>query len=207
MIVEKIIVGVLETNCYLAYAVQGAPEVVVVDPGDDKEKILGRIGGRKVAAVLLTHGHYDHTGALSAFHDVPIYIHLKDAPMLNDNRLSVGELMGDRAERPAATHHMKEGDTVEAGGLRLKVLHTPGHSMGSVCFLCNDLMFSGDTLFFGNVGRIDFPGSDAQQIVQSLEKIKALEGEYTIYSGHGVATTLSHERINNPFLNGTARIW
>ena len=189
MIVEKIIVGVLETNCYLAYAEQGAPEVVVIDPGDDKEKILGRIGGRKVAAVLLTHGHYDHTGALSAFHDVPIYIHLKDAPMLNDNRLSIGELMGDRAERPAATHHMKEGDTVEAAGLKLRVMETPGHSMGSVCLLDDKQIFTGDTLFDGDYGRTDLPGGSATLMRSSLKRLFELHG-YRAYPGHGGETII-----------------
>ncbi|MDD2429229.1 MAG: MBL fold metallo-hydrolase [Eubacteriales bacterium] len=189
MIVEKIVVGDLETNCYLAFATTGADEVLVIDPGDDAEKILDRIAKRNVAAVLLTHGHFDHTGALSAFRDVPIYIHAKDAPMLRDNRLSVGELMGDKAARPAATHHMKEGEMIELAGLKLRVMETPGHTMGSVCLICDNQVFTGDTLFDGDYGRTDLPGGSATLMRASLKRIFELQG-HRAYPGHGGETSI-----------------
>lgn len=182
MLVETIPVGVLETNCYLASV--NKDEVVVIDPGDDAELIKSTIGDRKVLAVLLTHGHYDHTGALYAFADVPIYIHPQDQIMLEDGYFSFGSQAGDSEPRPKATHSMVEGQLVSIGGMDFQVLHTPGHTLGSVCLRHGDIIFTGDTLFKGDYGRTDLPGGSMEQMRASLRRLFSLSG-CRIYPGHG----------------------
>ena len=189
MHIERMIVGDLETNCYIVASGKEARDIVVVDPGADAEKIMHQIGERTVQAVLLTHGHFDHTGALMAFDGLPIYIHPKDAPMLQDSRLSVGGLLGDDAPRPPATHLYQENDVVKVAGLSLEVMETPGHTMGSVCLKSGKQILTGDTLFDGDYGRTDLPGGSATLMRESLKKLFALHG-YTAYPGHGKQTTI-----------------
>lgn len=184
MIIECLVVGELETNCYILSANKNAQEVIVVDPGAQAELILEAVGKRRVAAVMLTHGHFDHTGALHAFEGCDILIHEKDAPMLKDSRLSAGELMRDHAIRPEATHFYKEGDIVCRAGIELKILETPGHTMGSVCLQQGSEILTGDTLFDGSYGRTDLPGGSATLMRESLKRLYKLSGS-NIYPGHG----------------------
>ena len=193
MKVETLIVGALQTNCYLLSGDE-SNEVIVIDPAADGEKILAAIGERKVAAVLLTHGHFDHTAALEYFKDVSIYIHPADEIMLTDPHWSVGEMMGDLDARPAATDFVQEGSKVHLAGMEISVLHLPGHTLGSVAYQVEDVIFSGDTLFCRGYGRVDFPGGDYASLMASLKRLLRMEKNYHVLPGHGPATTLFQER-------------
>lgn len=181
-------VGELDTNCYLVFE-ENRRDAVVIDPGDEAEKIVDALGGKTVAAVLLTHGHYDHTGALSAFKDAPIYIHELDAPMLQSNRLSFGYAEEDHGERPQATGFVREGQRLELAGISFEVLHTPGHTRGSVCYKAGEDIFTGDTLFKGDYGRTDLPGGSEEQMRASLRRLFTFHG-HRIYPGHYEGDTL-----------------
>ena len=199
MNIERVVVGELSENCYIV-SQPGRRDALVIDPGAQAEKIRAALGGRSVAAVLLTHGHFDHTGALSAFAGVPIYIHEADAPMLSDSHLSVGDGNGDLRPRPAATHLLADGEQLHLAGLDIAVLHTPGHTPGSVCLIAGDTMFSGDTLFAGSCGRTDLPCGDAREMRDSLRKLAKLEENYRVCPGHGPSSTLDREKKTNPYL-------
>jgi hydroxyacylglutathione hydrolase len=189
MYIEKIVVGPVETNCYILSKDKNAEDVIVVDPGGEAEKIKEKIGGRKIKAVLLTHGHFDHTGALYAFKDYPIYINKNDEKMLSDPSLNAGYLINDSAARPNATNFYKDGDVIEIAGLSIAVLETPGHTMGSVSLICGKNIFTGDTLFDGDYGRVDLPGGSMEMMKQSLKRLFGFAG-YKAYPGHGPNATI-----------------
>ena len=193
MKIETVTVGTLDTNCYVLQA-EGSDAVIVIDPGAEAERILSVIGKRRIAGVLLTHGHFDHTGALNAFAGVPVLIHAADAPMLSDPRLSAGEMNGDIASRPAASAFVSDGQLLELGGLRIGVLHTPGHTPGSVCYRIDDSLFTGDTLFHRGYGRTDLPGGSFSDLVQSLRRLLRIPEDLPFYPGHGGSATLEKER-------------
>lgn len=176
-------VGSLETNCYILYR-EERDDALVIDPGADAGMIQKALDGRKPAAVLLTHGHFDHTGALYAFGDLPIYIHQLDSMMLEDSHYSFGQAAGDLRERPHATDFLFEGQQLELAGIKLSVLHTPGHTRGSVCFRVEDLLFTGDTLFDGDYGRTDLPGGSEEQIRASIRRLFTFHG-CRFFPGHG----------------------
>ena len=180
---------------------------LIVDPGDANSPALARakeIGN--VAWILLTHGHFDHILGAAAFRretGAPLVIHALDAPMLTDPVRSLHAWMGEGlgAQEPVdADRLVGDGAELPFGDTGIRVLHTPGHSPGSVCYAVGDLLFSGDTLFCGSMGCVDFPGGDAGQMTESLRRLAALEGERTVLPGHGEATTLSRERAENPYV-------
>lgn len=183
MIIKTIPVGDLQTNCYIIATDEGK-EAVIIDPGDEAEVIKSALGEMQPVAVLLTHGHYDHTGALHAFADLPIYIHQMDVMMLSDSYYSFGGAAGDHQQRPDATHFVLEGDTLHLAGLTIHVLHTPGHTRGCVCYQVGEDIFTGDTLFKGDYGRTDLPGGSEQQMRASLRRLFAMHG-HRFYPGHG----------------------
>ncbi len=189
MEIESVAVGSLKTNCYIL-SVPGGKEVLLIDPGAQGDLILRRVGDRRVAAVLLTHGHCDHTGALSSFAGVPIHIHPEDAPMLEDPWLSGGWMFADGAVRPKATRFLLGGETLRAAGIELEVLHTPGHTPGGVCLRAGREIFTGDTLFDGGMyGRTDLPGGDAGKMKESLRMLMRLRG-CRAWPGHGRDTLI-----------------
>lgn len=183
MTIKTIPVGDLQTNCYVVYR-EDRDDAVVIDPGDEAEAILAALNGKKVAAVLLTHGHYDHTGALHAFAGRPIYIHAMDAMMLEDSHYSFGKAAGDTQARPKATDFLSEGQRLELAGITFEVLHTPGHTRGCVCLKSGMDLFTGDTLFDGDYGRTDLPGGSQEQMRASLRRLFTLHG-CRFYPGHG----------------------
>ena len=183
MRIQTIPVGELQTNCYVL-SQDKRDDALLIDPGDEADKIILALNGKKVAAVLLTHGHYDHTGALYAFSEAPIYIHQMDSVMLEDAHYSIGSYMGDLHKRPAATDFLSEGQTLNLAGITLDVLHTPGHTRGCVCFKIGDDLFTGDTLFDGDYGRTDLPGGSEEQMRVSLRRLLSLHG-CRFYPGHG----------------------
>ena len=193
MQVERLILGPLQTNCYLV-SLPGRPDALVIDPAAEPEKIFSALGERKAAAVLLTHGHFDHTAALSAFAGTPIYIHPADEIMLTDPEWSVGGRFGDTAPRPAATDYVQEGTVLHLAGMDISVLHLPGHTLGGVAYRIGDALFTGDTLFYRAYGRVDHPGGDLAVLFASLRRLLKMEEDLTVWPGHGRATTLFQER-------------
>ena len=186
--------GAYQTNCYLVWDEQ-SPSCVVIDPGYEANTVLAEVKalGKEIAAILLTHGHFDHVGAVRELAmDVgcPVYLHEADLSM--PPQMTAGPLY--------YTNTYGEGDFVELAGLSFKVLHTPGHTPGSVCLQCENAIFSGDTLFWGSCGRTDLPGGSWATIRVSLKRLADLSGDYDVYPGHGDATKLSFERNFNPYM-------
>ena len=191
---KHLALGAYQTNCYLVWE-ENSPTCVVIDPGYEPDTILDEAKklGKEITAVLLTHGHFDHVGGvreLAAETGCPVYLH--EAELSMPPQMTAGPLF--------YTNTYGEGDFVEAAGLSFKVLHTPGHTPGSVCLLCENAMFSGDTLFWGSCGRTDLPGGSWVTIRKSLLRLAELSGDYDVYPGHGDATTLSFERKMNPYM-------
>ncbi len=185
--------GDYETNCYIVYD-EATRAAVVIDPGDDAERVLGAVGQLRLElkAVLFTHGHYDHVGAsgpILAAACCPAWLHPEDLTMPAYLRRGL-----------VYTDLYREGDEVAVDGLRFKVLHTPGHTPGSCVLLCGDWMFSGDTLFRSGCGRTDSVGGSWLKLNESLARLGRLEGDYQVFPGHGDATTLNRERRANQFL-------
>ena len=193
MNVKKMALGAYQTNCYLLWE---GDRAAVIDPGYEPDTILRALQtlGLRLEAILLTHGHFDHVGAvkeLVAENGCHVYLHASEATL--PPMMTAGELY--------YTHTYSEGDTVlPFPGLELTVLHTPGHTPGSVCLLMRDQMFSGDTLFQGSCGRVDFPGGNPQEMLRSLRRLASLEADYRVHPGHGPSTTLSREKQYNPYM-------
>lgn len=201
--VECLTLGELETNCWLVSASPVGP-LVVIDPAAEPDLLLSALKGRPVALVVLTHGHFDHLGAAGALctaSGAPLFVHEYDATAITSSVANGGAVFGFDAVAPTADRLLHEGDLVEASGLRFEVLHTPGHTPGSICLLIGDELgrhlFSGDTLFAGSVGRTDFPGGDAREMRASIARLAALPADTAVHPGHGPGTTIAHEaRIN-----------
>ncbi len=190
--------GSLYTNCYMAWG-EGSDTCILVDPGFEAEQILDQVRsqGKQVEAILLTHGHFDHVGGakvIAAQTHCKVYIHEEDLSL--PNKLTLGTI--------PCTDYFEEGSVLELAGLTLKVMHTPGHTPGGVCLVCQDVIFSGDTLFAGTCGRTDLPGGSFPQISQSLSRLADLEGDYHVLPGHGEATNLNLERRCNPYMQGAS---
>ena len=212
MNVVRVIVGQLETNCWIVSDGHGGPSVVI-DPGDDADDIIETIGAATVAAIVLTHGHFDHLGAVRSVivaTGAPLLVHADDAASITAPERNGGAAFGFSQSAPEATRKLADGDTIDAGALTLKILHTPGHTPGGISLFVNDpeggapQLFSGDTLFAGSVGRTDFPGGDARALSRSIaEKLTPLPPETAVHPGHGPDTTIARERRLNPFFPRT----
>lgn len=187
-------VGALQANAYILYQ-EGREDALVVDPGAEPEAIREKLGGRTLAGILLTHGHADHIGAVAALRgpDTPVYIHRLDAPMLTDPALSLSKFVGVPGDQGVADVLLDAGP-LEVAGIALEVLHTPGHTPGSVCYRCGDDLFTGDTLFQAGYGRTDFPGGDVRAIARSIRDLLALDEGIRVHPGHGAQTTIGAER-------------
>ena len=204
MWVERHILGELQTNCWLVSDEEGGP-VLVIDPAGEAERLLAALEGRDVAAIVLTHGHFDHLGAAESVLEAtgaPLMVHEADAGRITSSAPegTGAALFGYDDATRAADRLLADGDTIEAGALRLEVLHTPGHTQGSICLLGDGHLFSGDTVFAGSVGRTDFPGGDARALQRSIgTKIVSLPEATLIHPGHGPDSTIGRERSINPF--------
>ena len=182
---RRVVVGPIRTNCYLI-GLQDRQDCVGLDPGDSAEKILKAADGRQIAAILFTHGHFDHIAAGKALPGCRVYIHAEDAEMLTSpSKNGSLFLMDEPVTGPEASVLVKDGDVIEEAGLSFRVIHTPGHSRGSVCYQVEDMLFTGDTLMSMGVGRTDLWGGSEEDLMASLEKIQSLEHVAAMYGGHG----------------------
>ncbi len=208
MAYEIVVVGALggeiETNCYLFYC-EASRACAIIDPGAEPGKIFAAVAGLelKPALVLNTHGHLDHIGAnrdMKEKYGVPIYLHSADAPMLKaPDYVEMSLLLGAR-DSPPPDRLLVDGDEIAVGGEALRVIHTPGHTPGSVGFLGTGVLFSGDTLFCGGVGRTDLEGGSWKDLDKSIrERLFVLPGETVVLPGHGPWTTVEEEKLSNPF--------
>lgn len=204
MDIIKLTVGEMEENCYI---ITGPGDTaIVIDPGAAAELIAGELDSRKLSLrkILLTHGHFDHIGAaqwLREHYYAPVYVGGEDEEMLSDRKKSGADMLPYAPFHPVeADARLKDGDVICEGSMKIKVIATPGHSKGSVCYMVEDCIFTGDTLFQGSVGRTDLYGGDPKTLAESLKKLTDLQGEYRLFCGHGEDTTLSEEKSTNPFI-------
>ena len=200
--VHTLVLGPLQTNCYVVWA-EGSASCVVVDPAYSPEKILDFTArqGLKIDAVFLTHGHFDHVGAVEVLQkqtESEVWMHQGDYHPRKDPMNDYLYPLHDQALE--GIRFCGDGDTISAAGLTFTVLSTPGHSRGSVCYRTEDVLLSGDTLFAGGCGRTDLPGGDWATILVSLSDLSELEDGVKVYPGHGESTTLAQEKRYNPYM-------
>ena len=197
MIVETYVLGPLQTNTYL---LQIDNDVLLVDPASKPEKLIDILGERNLLGILLTHGHFDHIKAVDGLYEkyrCPVYIHSDDEKLARDK--NSGSLFGLVSYISCPVVHIEEG-TNRIGPFEFEVIYTPGHSKGSVIYVFDDCIFTGDTLFRGSIGRTDLEGGSFSTIKQSLQIFKSFNKNYIIYPGHDLCTTLYDELNFNPFL-------
>jgi glyoxylase-like metal-dependent hydrolase (beta-lactamase superfamily II) len=212
-IFEHLVVGPLQCNCYIV----GDPEsreAIVIDPGDDADRLAASLStrGLTVTAIVATHAHFDHIVAAERLRELtgaPFYLHAEDKPILawmqESGRLFLGV---ELPPPPEVDTEAREGDRLVAGSVSLEVVHTPGHSPGSISLVTDSAVFSGDTLFAGSIGRTDLPGGDMRALLGAVrEKLFRLDAELPVYPGHGPATTLGDERDHNPFVGDQSGMW
>lgn len=203
--IERIVLGNLENNTYIVTDENG--DCAVIDPAIESEQLNALLGGKNVKYILLTHGHFDHimgANSVKELTDAQIVIHKDDEICLSDENASVFALEYPNKAQPyiKADILTEDGTELPFGNSVIKVMHTSGHSKGSVCYIFEDdrIIFSGDTLFRLSAGRTDLYGGNARGILYSLSRLSELSGDYTVYTGHGNATTLEFERQNNRYM-------
>ena len=200
------VVGPLQCNCYIV-GDRAAGEAIIIDPGDDADAIAGSLAEQQLrgTAIVATHAHFDHivaAGRLRELTGAPFYLHKADNPILDWMQESGRMFLGiELPPPPDVDRDASEGEVLTAGTARLEVLHTPGHSPGSISLVADTAIFSGDTLFAGSIGRTDLPGGDTQALLDAVrKKLYLLEDDLPVYPGHGPSTTLGREKVYNPFV-------
>jgi hydroxyacylglutathione hydrolase len=199
MRITRLIVGLISTNCYV---VRTGDEVMVVDPGGDADRIIGELDGAVPRYIINTHGHPDHVGAnkaLTKATGAPVLMHGDDVKILG----GTGVLGGIFNKPPKPDRLLEDGDELELGDLTFKVFHTPGHTPGGISLYTPGVVFVGDTLFAGSVGRTDLGGGDYKTLIESIKtKLLTLPPDTKVLPGHGPESTIALERATNPFLGG-----
>ena len=194
--IKRIVVGPLETNCYI-FTDPVSKEAVLIDPGSDGDgTIKSEVESKalKLKCIINTHGHGDHISSNKKF-NLPIYIHKLDADFLGSSELNLSATFGLTIKSPPASRLLEEGDVIEVGDFTLKVIHTPGHTPGSVSLLTDGAVFTGDTLFMGGMGRTDFSYGSEEQLIDSIKnKLLTLNENTVIYPGHGPSSTIGREK-------------
>lgn len=210
MRVTTFTVGPLQENCYLVVD-DATGEAALVDPGAEGERLVRAVqgSGAHLAAIWLTHAHFDHVGAVGAVQRTfatPIHLHAGDAPLYARAASSAMAYGLDVEQPPEVDAELREGDVLALGELRFDVWHAPGHAPGHVVIVGHGAAFVGDCLFAGSVGRTDLPLADPRQLAATLERLATLPPETVVYPGHGPVTTIGAELASNPFLNGSIRL-
>ena len=202
MIIKKVVVGNLATNCYFA---GDKDNLLIIDPGDEAKRLLQIIDGEgyRVKYIVLTHCHYDHIGAVNEIKEktgAKLLISEKEKGNYLSDAVNLRSYFGDTKQIELPDVLLKEGDIIESGEYKFKVIETPGHTSGGICLLCGDALFSGDTIFYGSVGRTDLPTGDMAQLLANIRgKLLTLPGKTIVYPGHGDETTIAYEKVNNMF--------
>lgn len=199
----KLVVGQLQENCFILF--DENKDAFIVDPGASSENIIEAIekNSLNIKYILLTHGHFDHVGAVASLakkFKAPVYLSKKDRKFLETPAEVRVSSFGMEIEAADVDVFVKENDEIPFSEGLIKVIETPGHTLGSVCYLFNNYLFAGDTLFNGSIGRTDFPESDHSLMIESLKKLKKLDDEIYVLSGHGPESQMSYEKISNPYL-------
>ena len=199
---KAIPLGELGNNCYLITD-QASGLSALVDCTDDSKEMRDFIGSAKLEYILLTHGHFDHIGGVAAIsrdYCAKVVISAQDASMLSSGNASLSAFFGIKQDKITPDLTVSEGSSLMLGETQIKVLATPGHTKGGVCYLLKDCIFTGDTLFFCSCGRTDFPGGSSKEIMQSLKRLATLEDSLKVYPGHDRTSTIAFEKANNPFM-------
>ena len=209
MIIRAIPLGPVRANTYIV-SDENHDGTFIVDAGAYNPRFERLINDKKIEYILLTHGHFDHIMGVSElkqhFPDAKVCIHEADASMLNDDLLSLAFACGVSLDKSLkADIILHDGDELPFGDKKIRVIHTPGHTKGGVTYVIDDCMFTGDTLFYRSVGRTDFPGGNSGTLNNSICRLFDMDGDYNVYPGHDVSTTLSDERKNNNNVNWSKR--
>ncbi len=205
MIIKELVVGPLMANCFI-FGCAETKEGVVIDPGGDADRILFSLSDSelKVKYIINTHGHFDHVSANGKIKDATgadILIHPLDAPMLGSLSTNAAFFGISVENSPPCDQTIEEGDTVSFGKITLKVIHTPGHTPGGISLYTDKIIFVGDTLFAGSIGRTDFPGGDFNTLISSIRtKLFKMDDDVRVFSGHGPETSIGSEKRFNPFV-------